>query len=72
MTTQEQCELERQRDELLCKLAKVEDEASELRAAIFRAIAESDHQRTGLLEAFHIIRVAKKYQAAMPTGEDGL
>jgi hypothetical protein len=62
--------VEEQRDELLCKLAKVEDEASELRAAIFRAIAESDHQRTGLLEAFHIIKVTKKYQAAMPQGDE--
>jgi hypothetical protein len=64
--------IEEQRDDLLCKLAKAEDEASELRAAIFRAIAESDHQRTGMLEAFHILNVAKKYQAAMPQGEDEL
>jgi len=63
MTTQEQ------RDDLLCKLAKAEDEASELRAAIFRAIAESDPQRTGMLEAFHILKIAEKYQAAMPQGD---
>jgi hypothetical protein len=45
-----------QRDTLLCRVAEAEDEASALRAAIFRALEESDYRKTGMVNAFHLLR----------------